>query len=326
MFAEAFPGRPQGAEERRWFLEALRALEARRVVRLPAETGARWNTTFAPAVPTSVDLAVAGEPSSARAWKAFPWHPTLSWIANLIHLPIEHERFLLKVHEGLVNGWFSRSAPLKYRSIQLTGDEKRLGLLAKSALFGEGRLTLDLIGCLQEIPPLAWASVSDNQAAIIFENAGPFSVARDVLGQMATSPYGIIAYGGGNGLLTSLPHLRSIGRPVGIIHYVGDLDLAGLEIALAARDVARRHGLPEILPAPGAHLKMLASARALGASNGWKTASMNRHRPERLDTALKFLPEDARLLARPIITARNRVPEEVLGPDELLDLFQSQRA
>lgn len=325
MFAEAFPGRPQGAEERRWFLEALRALEARRVVRLPSESGSRWNTTFMPAVPTSVDLAVAMEPPAARAWRNFPWHPALSWVATLVQLPAEHERFLLRVHEGLVNGWFLRKAPLKYRSLQLTGDEKRLGLLAKSVLFGEGRLTLDLIGCLEEMPPLAWASVSDSPGVIVFENAGPFSVARDVLAQMTASPYGIIAYGGGSGLLASLPHLCSIGRPVAQIHYVGDLDLAGLEIALAAREVARRHGLPEVTPAPGAHLKMLASANTLGASNGWKTASTSRYRLDRLNAALQFLPEDARTLARPVITARNRVPEEVLGPDELLDLFRSQR-
>lgn len=323
-FAQAFPGRPQGAEERRWFLSALEELASRKVIRLPSIKGNRWDTAFAPAVPSSVDLVVATSQPSARAWRSFPWHQRLAWVASLSQLASDQERFLLKIHEGLVNGTFSRKAPLKYRSLQLTGSEKKLALMLRSGLFGDGRLSLDLIGCFQEVPPLAWASVSDAPAAIIFENAGPFSVAREVLSQMKDSPYGIVAYGGGNGVLAALPHLQLIARPITTLHYVGDLDLAGLEIALGAQDVARRSGLPALTAAPGAHLKMLHAAKTLGGQSGWKISSSGAHREGRLEAALQFLPSEARELARAVIASRNRVPEEVLGPDELLDLFQSR--
>lgn len=59
LFAQAFPGRPQGAEERRWFLAALQEIEARGVIRLPSKNGDRWDRAFAPAIPNSVDLGVA---------------------------------------------------------------------------------------------------------------------------------------------------------------------------------------------------------------------------------------------------------------------------
>ncbi len=326
LFAEAFPGRPQGAEERRWFLAALLELEVRRVIRLPSKKGGRWDTTFTPAVPASVDLAGEPETVSLRAWRAFPWHNNLSWIGGLPQLALEHERFLLKVHEGLVNGWFLRKAPLKYRSLQLTGDEKRLGRMLRSVLFAEGRLSLETIGCFQEVTPLAWAAVSDSPNAIIFENAGPFSVAREVLSRMKTPPYGMVAYGGGNGVLASLPHLLLIGRPVAGLHYVGDLDLTGLEIASAAQLLAQRCGLPSLEAAPGAHLKMLATAKLLGGLGGWKSSTSSKYRPDRLAAALRFLPADARDLACAVLASRNRVPEEVLGPDEMLELFSTRAA
>lgn len=320
LFAQAFPGRPQGAEERRWFLSALEELESRKIIRLPAPKGNRWDTAFAPPVPSSVDLAVTADQPSARAWRTFPWHQRLTWVTRLSQLAADQERFLLKIHEGLVNGSFTRKAPLKYRSLQLTGDEKKLSLMLRNGLFGEDRLSLDLIGCFQEIPPLAWASVSDSSATIIFENAGPFSVSLEVLGQMKTPPYGIVAYGGGNSVLAALPHLRLIGRPISKLHYVGDLDLAGLEIALSAQEVAYRVGLPALVAAPGAHMKMLSSAKALGNAGGWK-ASAPGPIPDRLDRALQFLPVHVREYARSVIASKNRVPEEVLGPDELHELF-----
>lgn len=325
LFAQAFPGRPQGAEERRWFLSALEELESRKVIRFPSSKGDRWDKAFAPAVPSSVDLAFTTEQPSVRAWRTFPWHQRLAWISALPQLAADQECFLLKVHEGLVNGAFARKAPLKYRSIQLTGDEKKLGLILRNGLFATDRLSLDLIGCFQEVPPLAWASVSGSSAAIIFENTGPFSVAREVLGEMKTPPYGIVAYGGGNGVLASLPHLRLIGRTITKLHYVGDLDLPGLEIALSAQAVARRVGLPPLEAATDAHMKMFSSAKALGSAGGWSAASTG-CKPDRLDKALQFLPIQVRELARSVIASKNRIPEEVLGPDELLDLFSSSAA
>ena len=36
---------------------------------------------------------------------------------------------------------------MKYRSLQLTGNEKALASLAKTSLFGESRLSLAMLGC-----------------------------------------------------------------------------------------------------------------------------------------------------------------------------------
>lgn len=275
---------------------------------------------FGMPLPVSVNLVAGPTHSAARGWRCFPWHTNLSWVSELRHLPSDQEKFLLKVHEGLVNEWFREVAPLKYRSLQLTGSEKRLAALLRTPLFGEGRLSLNLLGSYSELLPLAWASVGDGPRAIVFENAGPFFVARAVLTKMKRPPYGIVAYGGGKGILASLPHIATIGRSIESIHYVGDLDKPGLEIASAARRIADINGLPTFSAAPMVHQRMLDAAARLGMPNGWP-ASRVAGENGRLGESAAFLPEDVRAAATGIIRAGRRIPEEVLGPAELSSLW-----
>jgi len=57
------------------------------------------------------------------------------------------------------------------------------------------------------------------------------------------------------------------------IHYVGDIDDAGLEIAWSARRCAAQLGLglglPTIEPATEVHKQMLVAAHAFGHPDGW---------------------------------------------------------
>jgi hypothetical protein len=53
---------------------------------------------------------------------------------------------------------------------------------------------------------------------VIFENVGPFAVARRVLSELKARPY---ACGGGRSVLAALGHIE---RRVESIHYVGELD------------------------------------------------------------------------------------------------------
>jgi len=235
---------------------------------------------------------------------------------------LDHEKFLLKVHEGLVNDWFREQAPLKYRSLQLTGSEKRLAALLRTPLFGEGKLSLDLLGSYSELLPLAWASVSDVPKAIVFENAGPFFVARAVLAKIDKPPYGVVAYGGGNSLLASLPHIATIGRSLAEIHYVGDLDTHGLEIATAARKIAETNRLPPLTAAPLIHQRMLDAAARLGMPGGWPS-SRTPGDTGKLGELNSFLPDDVRDAVTEILRTGRRIPEEVLGPAELTSLWRN---
>lgn len=321
-FAKAFPGRPQGIDEHRWLLVALQELQRRELIQLPSERGKRWDRSGPIAVPTSVDLVRPKSERNERQWTDFPWHPALHWVADLRTLTSENEAFLRNVHQGLVNGLFATPAPLKYRSLQLTGDEKRLASLMKTRLFGNGRLGLDLLGCYRESPPLAVTDVSPLPSIIIFENAGPFTVARGVLEELPAPPYGMVGYGGGRTVTASIAYLRSLSRPVERVFYVGDLDWEGLAIACALQKEARKMGLPIPEPAPGIHELMLTVAGRFGHPTGWPCPQRSYRGPDKSDTSLRFLPTALQCPVNRILSQGRRVPEEVLGPGELCSVWQ----
>lgn len=315
VLARVFPHRASGPAERHLLLGALMSLEARGSIRLPARSGRRWDRSMDPPVPTSVDVLRDRADGAAFTWRTFPWHPRLNWIAQCRSLSLSQIEFLRRVHTGLVNRSFCEQAPLKYRSLQLTGDEKMLASLMTTSLFGPSRLTLEILGCLPDAVPLAWEVLGDGGRIVIFENAGPFAVARRVLGELSSPPYDLIAYGGGRNVVAGLGHLLTIDRHIESMHYVGDIDDVGLDIAWNARACAARLGLPALQPATELHRQMLAAASAFGRADGWPSRvqlpEVNRAR------ILDAIARDVRVDVERIVRAGRRIPEEVLGPTEL---------
>jgi len=320
--AQVFPHRTPGPAERRLLLDALKAIEARGCVRLPPERGKRWDRSMDPAVPTSVDLIRERTASSPFPWRTFPWHPHLHWVVQCRSLSAQQIEFLRRVHEGLVNGTFRELVPLKYRSLQLTGDEKMLASLETTSLFGDSRLTLEMLACLPDALPLAWEAVGEGGRMVIFENAGPFAVARRVLGELKVRPYDLIAYGGGRSVLAALDYIKTLERRVESIHYVGDLDHAGLDIAWVARRRAKELGLPALAPASELHRQMLSAAEAFGHPKGWP--AQERFTDGELQRVLEVLAPEARNQVELVLQAGRRIPEEVLGPDELREAWSRQ--
>lgn len=317
-FGATFPGRPSGTDERQWLKAALEQLVCSGVIRLPAKGGKNWDRHLGVELPLFIEL-TRSKVTARRQWTSFPWHPRLSWVADMSRLRPGQEAFLIRVHEGFVAGAFGHSVPLKYRSLQLTGDEKRLGILAKSELFGPGRLSLVDLGCVEDVPPLACDEINGEPSIIIFENAGSFAVARKVLSRLNRCPYGWIGFGGGRSIVSSIRSLVDTPKRFKTIEYVGDLDREGLHIANAARSEAHRAGLGEVRAAKGIHAAMIASAARFGAPLGWIDRSGSRKDTNRL---LSFLPAEVQSHANDVLGAGRRIPEEVLGPDEYLALWQ----
>jgi len=322
-FATAFPHRPAGPAERQLLMAALDALQAQGVLQLPSPRGRLWDRATQPSVPTSIDLVRDVTQKPPNDWRRFPWHPSLQWIPELKRLSAEQVQFLQHVHRGLVDGDFRDLAPLKYRSLQLTRHEKRLADFARGALFGAGRLTLDLLGCLPEVLPLAWEAIGEAESMLVFENAGPFTVACRVLGEMDQPPYGIVAYGAGRSVIAALGHLPRLKRTVRRIDYVGDLDAPGLDILLGARERAAALGLPPLQPATEFHAAMVNAAAAFGASDGWP-ADEAKPRGRRIDELVRIL--DARVAPHvsEVLRRGRRIPEEVLGPCEMRAVVEAR--
>lgn len=317
-FAGAFPARPQGREGRALLLMALRKLEAEGAVTFPSTRGRLWDRRTEPALPTKV-MRAEPEREPGWNWRGFPWHPELHWVLDLPRPTASQLAFIRRVHEGLVEGWFAQAAPLRHRSLQLTGDEKQLFRLSRTALFGYGRLSLERLGCAREPTPLAWERVGDGDAMIIFENAGPFQQARETLAGHAAPPFGFVAYGGGGEFRHSVRYLATLAPRPRRLLYVGDLDRPGIRIAHAAAAATRESELPPLEPATAVHAAMLQRARAFGASEGWA------HRREYPLSSewLEWLDPAVRPLISTMLAARRRIPEEVLGPGDMRALWDS---
>jgi len=316
-FTAAYSDLPSGPERRLWLLTALEELAERGEIQLPVRHGKQWDHSSEIVLPTAVSLVNTVADGSGRIeWRQFPWHPQLQWVLQLRTLAAIQVSFLMRVNEGLVEGWFAQPECFKYRSLQLTGDEKRLETLRKGTLFGHGRLTLELLGCESEALPLATELLSSLPTMLVFENAAPFMLARTLVAGSVHPRFGRLAYGAGKQVLKAVDYFSMIHPPITEILYIGDLDAEGVKIAA---DLQRLSKTVVVKPALEFHDAMLKSAAELGSPNGWLVKD---EQPLTLAEAhMSFLAWDIRPAVTALIEAGRRVPEEVLSRSAILRLL-----
>jgi len=323
LFNEIFPHRSRNTEGRQWLLESLNEAEQQCIIKLPVAHGVSWERSLSPFIPTFVDKIVSKVKRNA-SWRTFPWHYRLTWVADLRTIPPDQEAFLYRIHDGLVEGTFQEPAPLKYRSLQLTGYEKQLGKLAQTVLFAPGRLTFELLGCVPDVPPLVIKRISGSDIALVFENVGSFRTAYSVLKRLQNPPYGLVGFGAGMGLARSILDFKLIDHTIKRIEYVGDMDRPGLRIAQSVISIAELESLPPVVPAKGIHSAMFESVRRFGYPDGMEYKEDERRSESRDEALVAWLPDDIRLNILAIIRAGRRIPEEILGPAEMLRVWEER--
>lgn len=307
---------PVGPERRLWLKAVLAELDLNGDIALPSARGKQWDDTSNIRLPTKVTLKPAEPPDVSAEWKSFPWHPQLQWILERRHICREHVEILKRVHRCLGDDSFKTSEPLKYRSLQLTGNEKLLGRLSASRLFGPGRLSWELLGCQPEILPIAIERISDGPVLLLFENAAPFMVARQVLKSCDASSIGgrlgCIGYGAGKQMVKSIGYLSMLEPAIEAVLYVGDLDAEGIQLAAEIGHLSQK--IP-IQPATAFHEAMFQCARHLGAETGWP---MKELQPRQIsDCALSAIGAPHRDRCRTLVELGHRIPEEVIPHREM---------
>ena len=210
---------------------------------IPLEAEGRWMEAFGFVPPSDEE---------ARQIKQFPWESRLAFVSDArVNIPF--------ADLCLLNEFIKRNqsdgdlVPIKERSLQIFGDEKRLDAIANSVLFRDGRLSLerdfrcDMIGV-----PLGWkrgASDGSNQPIIVLENAATWhSYCR---WNDAGGFFSAVVYGDGNRFIDGVRYLRDIFQEVGgerRVFYFGDIDPQGLAIPQDASRQASELGLPEVEP------------------------------------------------------------------------------
>lgn len=316
-FVDSYCDLPPGPERRRWLAAVLEELSQEGEVRLPVPHGKQWDRTSTVALPTAITMVALDEGVANKSdWRNYPWHPRLHWIFELRALMQDQVAFLKRVHAGLVAGWFDEPECFKYRSLQLTGDEKRLEELHRGILFGPGRLTLEMLACEPESLPLASEQFSAAPTLLIFENAAPFMLARKVLTGCARSAFGRLAYGAGKQVLKAARYLPMVEPAITDIQYVGDLDAEGVSIGAEFQRLSQE--IP-VRPATRFHQAMLTSAAALESPGGW--ALQGGREQAESPAALTFLAPEIREQVGGMIRNGHRIPEEALSYADMTRLL-----
>lgn len=225
-------------------------------IRIPLELENRWKKAFGFEVPGNA------EEGRIAGW---PWSKRLDFLRTTrITVPFDDLRrlddYLKKPTEGTLR------LPIKERSIEIFGDEKRLDELYRgSLLFGEGRLTLEALHCYQVPEPLAWirGQLADGPV-VVLENAATWDTYRRW--DREQPRFSAIVYGAGERFRDGVRRLDEVFAALGDrreVLYFGDLDAAGMRIPRLASEVAVSLGYPAIRPDVDAYTWLIEIAESL---------------------------------------------------------------
>lgn len=210
-------------------------------VLIPLAVEARWCQAFGFVAPTDEE---------AKQIREFPWEPPLGFVREArLNLSFDELR--------RINGFIQHPGkplavvPIKERSLQLFGDEKRLDVLSSSALFRPGRLDLVQHLCCEIIGvPLAWKrgpSAAGAKPLIVIENAATWHSYCRWNAERAL--FSAVVYGDGNRFVDGIRYLKDLFSELGgtrPVLYFGDLDPQGLLIPQEASARAQAAGLPAV--------------------------------------------------------------------------------
>lgn len=225
-------------------------------ITLPLAQEPRWGAAFGFAPPSDAAM---------RRIREYPWVSALEFLRSTrINLPFDD---LVAIHK-----WLARTpvrpepVPIKERSLEIFGDEKRLDTLGPdAALFFPDRLPWEALAVIEVREPLAWKRGPDraaDQPILVLENAATWhSYDRWNAGHAVFSA---VVYGGGNRFRDSVEFLAEIFRELGgprRVWYFGDLDPAGLSIPRVASERAVARGLPPIEPHGWSYRQLLGLGR-----------------------------------------------------------------
>jgi hypothetical protein len=231
-----------------------RAYQIERIV-VPLAAEPRVRLLFADELPTPSDEKF--DPANVT------WEPEMSFIATLRTGVAKDD--LLRLNDFFAGGGRERPfVPVKERSLQVFGDEKRLDALRSTTFFQRGPLTLALLRCFVVAEPLGWQrGPVTNAPLLVIENAATWATYCRWNRERAL--FSAVVYGCGNRIADSVSRLADIFAEIGgsrPVFYFGDIDPQGLRIPQLASAYAKSEGLK--LPSVEPHLWSYRQLLSLG--------------------------------------------------------------
>ncbi|HEX7648763.1 MAG TPA: hypothetical protein VF450_15270, partial [Noviherbaspirillum sp.] len=202
-------------------LEELKALAAQGALTLPA--AGSWETAGTPPLPKWITMVRVQPARQLPDLTDVVWAPELGFWTELTPTQLAA---LLPINEFLLHrrGKFMR-APIKERSLEIYGDEKRLDAMCTGDTLFAGRMPLETLGCFRVPQPLPYrAANAPGRPVLVVENHNTYWSFGEW--NQTALRYSAVIYGDGqNFQLTgrALDQTISETKAVGA-EYFGDLD------------------------------------------------------------------------------------------------------
>lgn len=294
--------------------EAIDALALAGSVTVPKGRDS-WDGSFRPGLPRFVLVANVGQVPREQTWRTHPWREEMGWASSLRTITDHNLAHLMAVNDWLVatKGGHVPVVPQRIRSAEVLGDEKALDALARTALFGPGRLSWALLAAVPVEQPLAIRRVGGGGAVLVVENSDPYWLAVDAL-RCRGGPVGLVAWGQGRAGVRSIATLAQEPDVTGPVWYWGDFDPTGLDIPVAASPAVEAAGLGPIRPAEPLYEAMADHVDRAGPTPGRETWG----------TKERSAWLGLRLWSRffTVVETGQRVAQEVVGPEQVAGAVQ----
>lgn len=306
-FASACPELAEQPDRRTRLAEALRSAADMGAILLPKQTRS-WDRAGGAALPGFVIVATPRPERPPTVPSGYAWHPLLAFAVG------ERNRLRLESAKR-INEWLKRdpdltlTVPIKERSLEIFGDEKRLDQLRGGTTVLFGQLNLATLGCRICPIPLPFEAgpvAARGRPILIIENNDTWASFSQW--NRGAARYAAVAYaGGGHGKSLAYDEAfidELLGRFQAVeLYYFGDIDPTGLHIASrAAERRAHRQACP-LQPAATLYRWLLAY--------GIRTILKRTERGSPTD--LSWLPQELRGAVKDLFAAGQRIPQEALG-------------
>lgn len=308
------------SEARAELARLLAALAEEGVAELPKGRSS-WDGSVEPPLPTWIALRRPGHADEPRADPgAVAWPPELMFAADPRFRHMMGE--LLAIKAFLADGGRTRvDVPMRERSLQIFGDEKRLDGLRKGVAFRDGHLTLAMLRCYSVAPPLVFEAVAGAAAPrlLVLENLHTYESFRRWNREVRC--YAAIVYGHGSEFRGTVRDLPRVCRHTGAsaVEYFGDVDREGLCIPVQAQRVLATAGCDLVLgPAARWYALLLAQGRRL--------ACAPRDLGDDGRAALAWLGEPMGTAVAALLEAGLRLAQEDVGTERLAAFGAPKRA
>jgi len=304
LYFELHPELRNHPERSALLLQVLQDLAAAGALTLPARGS--WEKVGQPSLPLWVALVREREAVEWEDFSRVPWVPELGFWPELKPPQLVAAK---AINEFLLRrrGSFA-FVPIKERSLEIFGDEKRLDAMRSGDSLFAGRLPLHVVGAFVVPLPLPYrVAPAPGKPVLVVENHNSYWSFGE-WNQRALR-YSAVVYGAGEAFRSTgaaLAHVLREVEGVGAL-YLGDLDPKGIGIPLDFNRTTAADE-PKVAPALEWYAWLLANAR-------------QRERPECKASsevsALNWLGEQLGASVGELWRAGRWIPQEALGFEQL---------